>query len=111
MRTKSLSFLVALLAAVALIVPAFAKDFNKGVTINNETKIAGKDLKPGDYSFKVSDTKLTIEMNHKVVAEVTGHWEARDTKSDADEFISGPDGQVQEIHLMGEKGAFIVSGQ
>ncbi|HUK29670.1 MAG TPA: hypothetical protein VLV89_01065 [Candidatus Acidoferrum sp.] len=108
MRAKSLKYLVAFLAVMTLVIPAVAKDITKGVTILNETKIAGKILKPGDYNFKISDTKLIIEVNHKVVAEVAGHWTPGDTKWDADEFRSGPDGQVQEIRLMGEKGVFIV---
>jgi hypothetical protein len=103
--------MVAFLAVMALVVPAFAKDINKGVTLDDSIKIAGKTIKPGDYNFRVTDNKLTIEMNHKVVAEVAGRWESRDVRSDADEFKTGADGQVVEVHLMGEKGAFIVSGQ
>jgi hypothetical protein len=108
MRAKSLKYLVAFLAVIALVVPAFATGVNKSVTIDNDTKIAGKTLKPGDYQFRITDNKLIIEVNRKVVVEAAGHWTPRDSKWDSDEFISGPDGQVQEIHLMGEKGVFII---
>jgi hypothetical protein len=111
MRAKSLKSLVAVLAVMALVVPAFAKDINRIITLSSETKIAGKTLKAGDYTFKVSDNKLTIEVNHKVVAESAGRWEPRDSKWSANSLVTGADGQVQEVRLAGEKGVFIVSGQ
>jgi hypothetical protein len=111
MRAKSLKSLVAFLAVMALVVPALAKDINRIVTITTETKIAGKTLKTGDYTFKISDNKLTIEVNHKVVAEASGKWEPRDSKWPANSLVTGADGQVQEVRLAGEKGVFIVSGQ
>jgi hypothetical protein len=111
MRAKSLRSLVAFLAVVAFVVPAFAKDINKVMTFPNQTKIAGKTLRGGDYTLKVSDTKLTIEMNSKVVAEATGSWEPRDKKVATDGFLAGADGQVQEVHFSGEKRVFIVTGQ
>ena len=111
MRFKSLKYVVALLALMAFAIPSFAKDINRIITLNSETKIAGKTLKTGDYTFKVSGNKLTIEVNHKVVAEASGRWESRDSKWSADSLVSGADGQVQEVRLEGEKGVFIISGQ
>jgi hypothetical protein len=108
MQAKSIKYLVAFLAVIALIVPAFAKGINKSVTLDGETKIAGKILKPGDYEFRIDDNKLTIEVNRKVIVEVPGRWTPGDIKWDNDEFKTGADGQVQEIHFMGEKGVFIV---
>ena len=102
MFAKSLKYFAAFLVAAALLVPAFAKNINKIITVSSETKIAGKTLKPGDYTFKVSDNKLTIEVNHKVVAEIAGRWEPRDSKWSADSLVTGPDGQVQEVRLGGE---------
>jgi hypothetical protein len=111
MRVKSLKSLIVVLALVALAIPAFAKEINRVLTISNQTKVAGKTLKGGDYSFKVSDTKLTIMQNSKVVAEATGRWEPRDKKVAADGYSTGSDGQIQEVHFSGEKRAFIVAGQ
>ncbi len=111
MFVKSLKSLFALLVLMALVVPAFAKSINKIITVNDETKIVGKTLKPGDYTFKINDNKLTIEVNHRVVAEAAGRWEPRDSKWDADQLVTGPDSQVQEIRLSGEKGVFIITGQ
>ncbi|HEV3220855.1 MAG TPA: hypothetical protein VGZ48_13880 [Candidatus Acidoferrales bacterium] len=111
MRSKSLRSLVAFLAVMALVVPAFARDINRIVSVPNQTKIAGKTLKAGDYTFKVSDNKVTIELNHKLVAEASGRWEPRDSKWASDSLVVGADGQVREIRFGGEKRVFIVSGQ
>jgi hypothetical protein len=111
MRAKSLKSLIAILAVMALTLPAFAKEINKVITLPNQTKIAGKTLKGGDYTFKVNDTKLTITMNNKVFAEATGRWEPRDKKVAADGYSLGSDGQIQEVYFSGEKRAFVVTGQ
>jgi hypothetical protein len=111
MRAKSLRSLVSFLAVLALVVPAFAKDINKVISLPDQTKIAGRTLKGGDYTFKVSDTKMTIELNNKVVAEAAGRWEPRDKKVATDGFSTGADGQVLEVHFSGEKRVFIVTGQ
>jgi hypothetical protein len=111
MRAKSLKSVVAFLVLLAFIVPAFAKEINRTISLPDQTKIAGKTLKRGDYTFKVSDTKLTIEMNNKVMAEATGRWEPRDKKVATDGFSTGADGQVQEVHFAGEKRVFVVTGQ
>ncbi len=111
MVAKTLRSLVSFLVVMALVVPAFAKDINKVLALPDQTKIAGKTLKGGDYTFKVTENKVTIEINRKVVAESAGHWEPRDNKSADDGFITGDDGQVQEIHFSGEKRVFILSGQ
>ena len=111
MHSRILKSLVSFVAVMALIFPAFAKDINKVITLPDQTKIAGKTLKGGDYTVKVTENKLTVELNRKVVVEAAGHWEDRANKSSEDGFETGPDGQVNEIHFSGEKRIFIVSGQ
>ncbi|HUK29671.1 MAG TPA: hypothetical protein VLV89_01070 [Candidatus Acidoferrum sp.] len=111
MHLKHLRSLAALLMVMALVVPAFARDINKIVEVPDQTKIAGKVLKAGDYTFKVNDNKVTVESKGKVVVEAAGRWEPRDTKCASDSFVTGADGQVREIRFAGEKRVFIVTGQ
>jgi hypothetical protein len=111
MHPKYLRSVAALLVVIALVVPAFARDINKIVAVPDQTKIAGKVLKAGDYTFRVNDTKVTVESKGKVIAEATGRWEPRDTKCPSDSFVTGADGQVREIRFAGEKRVFVVSGQ
>ena len=111
MHSRYLKFVVTVLAVMAFVIPAFAKDINKTISLPDQTKIAGKTLKGGDYSIKVSETKLTIAMNNKVVVEAAGRWEPRDKKVAADGFSTGSDGQISEIHFSGENRVFLVAGQ
>lgn len=108
MRSKSLKCLVAVLALAALVIPSFAKPLTKMVTLTGPQKIAGKELREGDYKFKVDDNKVVVEFRNKVIAEASGKWEPRDTKWEADSFVSGSDGQVQEIRFAGEKRSFVI---
>jgi hypothetical protein len=111
MRSNSLKSLVAVLAMAVMVMPAFAKPETKIITLSSTEKIAGKELREGDYMFKIGDNKVTIEMKHKVVAEVSGNWVPRDQKWEHDAFVTGTDGQVSEIRLSGEKRSFMVGGQ
>ncbi len=110
MRRNTLKSLVAVLALAVIVTPAFAKPESKIITLTSTQKFAGKELREGDYTFKVDDNKVTIEFRKKVVAEVTGHWAPRDQKWESDSFVSGADGQVSEIRLAGEKRTFMIGG-
>ncbi len=111
MHSKSLKSMAAFLMVMAFVLPAFARDINRIVAVPDQTKIAGKVLKAGDYTFKVSDTKMTIESKGKIVAEAQGRWESRDSKWASDTLLVGADGQVHEVRFGGEKRVFIVNGQ
>jgi hypothetical protein len=100
--------LAALLALAVIVSPAFAKPITKVITVIEHQKIAGKQLNNDDYTFRVDDTKLVVELRHKVVAETTGRWEPRDTKYEADTLVSGADGQIIELRFAGEKRAFVI---
>jgi hypothetical protein len=96
------------LALAVIVAPAFAKPVTKVITIADHQKIAGKQLSNEAYTFKVDDTKLTVTLKNKVVAEATGRWEPRDTKYDGDAVVSGADGQIIELRFSGEKRAFVI---
>jgi hypothetical protein len=111
MRKISWKSLVAVMALAVMVMPAFAKPESKIITLTSTEKFAGKELREGDYTFKIDDNKVTIELKNKVVAEVTGHWVPRDQKWEYDTFVAGADGQVAEIRLQGEKRTFMVGAQ
>jgi len=108
MRTNRCRSLFLVLALSVLVMPAFAKPIVKTFTITSNQKIAGKELKSAEYTFRVDDTKLTIELKNKVIAETTGRWEPRDKKNDADTFVAGADGQILELRFSGEKRVFVI---
>lgn len=110
MRRNSWKYFVAIVAMSVMLVPVFAKPLLKTVDLTAPQKIAGKELREGSYLFKVDDNKLTILLKNKVVAEAEGRWEPRNTQVEHDAFISGPDGQIQEIRFGGEKRVFVIAG-
>jgi len=110
-RMNGWKSLVAVLALAVIVMPVFAKPVTKIITLVADQKIAGKQLKHDDYTFKVDDTKLVVELKHKVVAEVPGRWEPRDTKYVTDTVVSGADGQIIELRFSGQKRAFVINAQ
>lgn len=111
MHSKSWKYFVAVLAMAVMVMPVFAKPVSKTVDLTSSQKIAGKELREGSYTFKIDDTKLTVELKHTVVAEAEGRWEPRDTKVQYDTFVTGADGQVQEIRFAGEKRVFVIGSR
>ena len=110
MRRNSWKYFVAVVGLSVMLVPAFAKPVLKTVDPVSPQRVSGKELREGSYIFKIDDTKLTILLKNKVVAEAEGRWEPRDSKVEHDTFVSGPDGQIQEIRFAGEKRIFVISG-
>jgi hypothetical protein len=111
MRKTSWKSIFAVLALAALVMPAFAKPVSMVINIANNQKVAGKELKSDAYTFKVDDTKLTVELKHKVVVEAAGRWEPRDQKIEANSIVFGSDGQVQELRFSGEKRVFVIDSK
>jgi hypothetical protein len=110
MRKNTLKSIFAVGALAVMISPVFAGTVQRIITVNGVQKLSGKELKNDDYTFKIDDSKMTVELRHKVVAEATGKWEDRNTKYDTDTVVTDADGKIQEIRLGGQKRAFVVSG-
>src|SRR5882762_118088 len=81
MKTKSFVRSMALLAAVALAVPAFAKPFAKTINISQNAKLGKSELKAGEYCLEIEGNKATVQKGKQVVAESEGRWEDRSAKS------------------------------
>jgi hypothetical protein len=104
-RMKINSFLrsTALLAAVALAVPAFAKPISKTINIRINAKIGKAELQAGEYRLLVDGNKITVEKDRKTITETEGRWEDRDTKSQYDAVLVGENGQLKEVRFAGQK--------
>jgi hypothetical protein len=108
MRKNTLKSLVAVAALAVLISPVFASTVQKIITVHGVQTLSGKELKNDDYTFKVDDAKIVVELRHKMIAEANGKWEPRDTKYDTDTIITDADGKIQELRFKGEKRAFVI---
>ena len=108
---KSHSFLrsAALLAALAVAVPMFAKPFSKTINIAQSAKIGKADLKAGEYRLLIDGNKATVQKGKEVVAESEGRWENRDSKSLYDSVLLGENGQIREVRFSGQTRVFVFS--
>ncbi len=111
MRIRSVVPLVAMLAVVTFTVPALTKPVSKNINISQPATLGGSQLSAGEYHLLIDGTKVTVEKAGKIVAEVTGRWEERDTKSRYNSVLLGPGGQVQEIRFAGDRRVLVLSAQ
>jgi hypothetical protein len=109
MKTNSFVRCTALLAAIALAVPAFAKPFTKTISIAQTAKVGKSELKAGEYRLEIEGTKATVQKGKQVVAESEGRWEDRSSKSDYNSVVIGENGQVMEVRFAGQTRVFVFS--
>jgi hypothetical protein len=109
MKTKLFFRSIALLAAIALTVPAFAKPFAKTISISQNTKLGKSELKAGEYRLQIEGSKATVQKGKQVVAESEGRWEDRSTKASYDSLLVGENGQVKEVRFAGQARVFVFS--
>jgi len=100
---------MALLAALALTVPAFAKPFAKNINVTQNAKVGKSELKAGAYRLEIDGNKATVQKGKQVVAESEGRWEDRSTKSSYDSVLISEDGQVKEVRFAGQARVFVFS--
>ena len=109
MKTNSFVRTMALLAAIALAVPAFAKPVSKTINIAQTAKLGKSELKAGEYRLEIEGNKATVQKGKHVVAESEGRWEDRSAKSDYDAVLLGENGQVREVRFAGQARVFVFS--
>ena len=107
MKTNSFVRSIALLAAVALAVPAFAKPFAKTISVSHIAKIGRAELQAGEYRLQIDGTKAIVQKGKQVVAESEGRWEDRSTKSPYDSLLLTDSGQVKEVRFAGQARVFV----
>ncbi len=109
MRTKSLARFIALLAVVALAIPALAKPISKYIHIAETAKLGATELRAGEYHLLIDGTKVTVQHNSKVVAEAEGRWENREEKARYTSVLLGANHEVKEIRFAGEKRVLMIA--
>ena len=109
MRNNSLFRCVALLAAIVLAAPVFAKPFSKNINLAQTAKLGKAELQAGEYRLLIDGNKATVEKGGKVVAESEGRWEDRSAKSSYDSLLISEDGQVKEARFSGQSRVFVFS--
>ena len=109
MKSNSLVRSIALLAAFALAIPAFAKPFAKTISISQSAKLGKADLTAGEYRLEIEGNKATVHKGRVLVAESEGRWEDRSSKSPYDSVLLSETGQVKEVRFSGQTRVFVFS--
>jgi hypothetical protein len=109
MKTNSFVRSLALLAAIALAVPAFAKPFARTISVSQTAKVGKSELKAGEYRLEIEGNKATVQKGKQIVAESEGRWEDRSAKSIYDSLLLGENGQVKEVRFAGQTRVFVFS--
>lgn len=109
MKAKLFLRSIALLAAIALTVPAFAKPFAKTINVSQNAKLGKSELKAGEYRLEIEGNKATVQKGKQVVAESEGRWEDRSAKASYDSLLISENGQVKEVRFAGQTRVFVFS--
>ena len=114
MSRRKMNCMLPMFAALALMLSIAthttpAKDAKSTVTpivksdvkLLNPAKLAGADLKAGDYSVTADDTHAKFSKGGKVIAEVPIQWKDENSKSKFTTVVVEGD-QIKEIHFGGK---------
>ncbi len=109
MKTNSFVRSMALLAAIALAVPAFAKPVSQDYQLSRKTIVGKSELNAGEYRFLIDGNKVTVTKGRNTLAESEGRWEERDKKYENTELVSTANGQLLELRFAGKKSVFVLN--
>jgi len=109
MKSNSIYRVAALFAALAIVMPAFAKPFTKTISILQSAKVGKASLQAGEYQLSIDGNKATIQKGKSTLAEGEGRWEDRATKSEYTSILIGENGQLREVRFAGQKRVFVFS--
>src|ERR1700674_2190944 len=109
MKTNSFVRSVALLAAIALAVPVFAKPFAKTINISQSAKLGKSELKAGEYRLEIQGNRATVQKGKQVVAESEGRGDDRSAQSAYDSLRLVENGKVKEVGCAGQPRVFVFS--
>ncbi|HEV1993676.1 MAG TPA: hypothetical protein VGR03_05045 [Candidatus Acidoferrum sp.] len=109
MKTNSFVRSMALLAAIALAVPAFAKPVLQNFQLSQKTLIGKSALNAGEYRFLIDGNRVTVTKGRDTLAESEGRWEEREKKYEYTELVSTTGGQLLELRFAGKKSVFVLN--
>jgi hypothetical protein len=109
MSHRGMRIVMTVLVALALAIPAMAKhdatndskQISTRMDLMNPATLSGKALQPGNYAVTADETKVTLSLNGKIVAEAPVQWKDEAGKARYSAFVT--DGsQIREIHFSGK---------
>jgi hypothetical protein len=106
---RPLSFVLSALVALAVATPLMARSASDKDTktttatldIFNAATLAGKQIAPGTYTFKIDGSTVTVLQKGKMVAEAPVQWKESPMKANMTNIVTQND-QIKEIHFGGK---------
>jgi hypothetical protein len=108
-RRSNITVAVALLVALVLALPVFAKPDRVDVHLSRTCQVGSSSLQAGSYRLVIDTDKVSFVRDGKVVAEAPGEWKKADKKADYTSITYQENGRVTEIHLGGKDSYFAIS--
>ena len=98
---------VAVLAALAMTVPVWARTYKEELTADKDTNVGGTMLKPGSYELAADSTKTQLQIwsNGKMMATVQGQWVKLPAKPQYSTVVSDGN-KVTQVQFSGSDQAF-----
>lgn len=116
MTRRGWNLLLPIFVALLIAMPVAARDNAKNgkattaeIELLSTASIAGKQLKPGTYTVKAEESKVTLLFNGKVVVEAPVEWKDETNKPRNSQVVTTDD-QVKEIHFEGKMRYVAISG-
>lgn len=107
-RRSAFAVTVALLAALILAFPAFARPDRAEISLSRTCLVGNTSIQAGTYRVVLETNKVSFVRDGKVVAEAPGEWKKADSKADDTSVTYKDDGRVIEIHLAGRDSYFAI---
>jgi hypothetical protein len=116
MARRGWNLVLPILVALLVAMPLAARDAAKNgkattgeVDVLTTVTLAGKQLKPGTYRVTADDSKVTVSLGGKVVAEAPVEWKDETTMPRYTSVVTTND-QVKEIHFNGKMRYVAIGG-
>jgi len=109
MSHRGMTIVLTVLVALALAIPVAAKhdatndskQVSTRMDLLNPATLSGKALQPGSYAVTADESKVTLSLNGKIVAEAPVQWKDEAGKARDSAFVTD-NSQIREIHFSGK---------
>lgn len=99
--TRRIVATLSVLMLLTLSVSASAKPIHTSVILVSNAKINGTALKAGEYNVNADDTKVTLTVDGKVIAESKVEWKDGTSKASSTSVLIAGD-EIKEIRFKGQ---------
>jgi len=105
-QRRNIAVAVAMLAVLALAIPALAQPDRASVVISRTCQVGSSSLPAGNYRVVFDGNKVSFLRSGKVVAEANGEWKKTPQKTLDTSVIYEASGRIIEIHVEGRDSYF-----